>query len=308
MVKLRVSIVLGLAVVACSSDPGGDAGTGDTSTPTTETGTTTSATLTGEASSIPDTGTSVGSSSGALDSSSGGDSSGESTGGGASSCADYLFCEDFEAGNPGEVPPGWAEHWGWDQSGSRALLTADEQHGGSQSLHSAVGTNGQYRVEHELSMLGEAASHHWGRIFYKVKTPVALDGIYVHNTFVAFGRPEAENGAESRLVDTVMAPDGTHQFLFNVPDDSCCAGSSYDYEYDDQWHCAEWYVDGATQAYQFFYDGAEVTEIAFTGVPGAHIEDFQAIIVGWIDYQSPSTPNEGWYDDLAIDDERIGCD
>ena len=110
------------------------------------------------------------------------------------------------------------------------------------------------------------------------------------------------------VVDTVMAPDGTHQFLFNVPDDSCCAGSSYDYEYDDQWHCAEWYVDAATQSYQFFYDGAEVTEIAFTGVPGAHIEGFESIIVGWIDYQSPSTPNEGWYDDLAIDDERIGCD
>lgn len=302
MGRLLTSIVLGLAVTACSSDPNGDAGTSDTGAPTTQAETST--TLAGESSSSSDTDTPVGSSSGGLDSSSGGASSG----GGASSCANYLFCEDFELGSPGEIPSGWAERVGWDQSGSRAVLTADEKHSGSQSLRSAIGTNGQYRIEHDLSMLGEAVSHHWGRIFYKVNTPVALDGSYVHNTFVAFGRPEAENGAESRLVDTVMAPDGTHQFLFNVPDDSCCAGSAYDYEYDDQWHCAEWYVDGATQSYQFFYDGIEVTDIAFIGVAGAHIETFQSIIVGWIDYQSPSTPNEGWYDDLAIDDERIGCD
>ena len=170
MVKLRVSIVLGLAVVACSSDPGGDAGTGDTSTPTTETGTTTSATLTGEASSIPDTGTSVGSSSGALDSSSGGDSSGESTGGGASSCADYLFCEDFERGSPGEIPPGWAEHWGWDSSGSRAVLTALQQ--------SASNARGLTRVgallvlaaaEMLLLTLENALNQMWG-----VKTPRPL--------------------------------------------------------------------------------------------------------------------------------------
>ena len=128
----------------------------------------------------------------------------------------------------------------------------------TQSLKGAVGTNGQFRVEHDLAMLGDAVSHHWGRIFYKVKTPVALDGMYVHNTFVAFGRPDADNGNESRLVDTVVDPQGAHQFLFNVPDDSCCVGSSYDYDYEGGWHCAEWYVDGATQSFRFFYDGTEV--------------------------------------------------
>jgi hypothetical protein len=157
-------------------------------------------------------------------------------------------------------------------------------------------------------MLGDMAGHHWGRIFYKVKTPVALDGQYVHNTFVAFGRPDSDNGNESRIVDTVVDPGGAHQFLFNVPDDSCCAGSSYDYAYEGGWHCAEWYVEAASQSFRFFYEGNEVTDIAFTGVAGAHIEDFSSIIVGWINYQSPSTPNEGWFDDLAIDDKRVGCD
>lgn len=220
-------------------------------------------------------------------------------------CDRYLFCEDFEDGAPGAIPSGWTEHAGWDQGGSRALLSTEQAHGGSQSLKSAVGTNGQYRIEHTLD--AGLAGTHWGRIFYKVKTPVALDGLYVHNTFVAFGRQENGNATESRVVDTVVAPDGTHQFLFNLPDDSCCPGSSYDYQYDSEWHCAEWHVDAATQSFRFYYDGEEVEDIALDGEPDAHIEDFSSIIVGWINYQSPSVPNEGWFDDLALDDERIGC-
>lgn len=221
-------------------------------------------------------------------------------------CASYAFCEDFEKGNAGETPPGWTEKQGWDQSGSRAVLATDEKHGGNQSLKSAVGTNGQYRVERDLQGLGALASHHWGRIFYKVKTPVTLAG-YLHNTFVAFGRPDAGNGNESRVVDTVVDPQGKHQFLFNVPDDSCCAGSSYDYAYDANWHCAEWFVDGDTSSSQFFYDGNEVKDIALTNEPDAHIADFQSVIVGLINYQSPSTPNEVWFDDLALHTARIGC-
>lgn len=238
---------------------------------------------------------------------SGGGNATTSTGTSGGGCESYAFCEDFETGNPGDTPPGWTVHAGWDQGGSRAVLSTEEAHGGSQSLKGAVGTNGQFRIEHALDPLGPLATKHWGRIFYKVKTPVALDGQYVHNTFLAFGRPDSSNGSESRVVDTVVDPQGKHQFLFNVPDDSCCAGSSYDYAYEGGWHCVEWHVDGDTESFQFFYEGTEVTDIAFQGVAGAHIADFNSLIVGWINYQSPSTPNEGWFDDLAIDDQRIGC-
>lgn len=221
-------------------------------------------------------------------------------------CAGYALCEGFEDGSAGETPPGWTEYWGWGGGGSRAVLSTEEHHSGSQSLKAAIGTNGQFRVAHDLDP--ELARHHWGRIFYLVRTPVALDGQYVHNTFVAFGRPDSENGNESRLVDTVVDPSGAHQFLFNVPDDSCCVGSSYDFRYEGGWHCAEWYADGESESFRFFFDGSEVTDLAFDNVAGAHIADFDKIIVGWINYQSPSTPNVGWFDDLALADTQIGCD
>jgi hypothetical protein len=310
---LRYPIGVGLLATACASDGSSDDSTGTESTatsPTTADVTGSASVTTGSMSSSDGPAESSGSADGtsSTGASSDADSGSDTSGGGGRSCADYLFCEDFEMGEVGAIPPGWTEHGGWDASGSRAVLSTEQAHSGSQSLKGAVGTNGQYRVAHDLDVLGDAISHHWGRIFYYVKTPVALDGMYVHNTFVAFGHPDAGNGGESRLVDTVVDPNGAHQFLFNVPDDSCCAGSSYDYAYEGGWHCAEWYVDGATQSFQFFYDGEEVADIALTGEDGAHIDLFESIIVGWINYQSPSVPNEGWFDDLAIDDERIGCD
>ncbi len=307
MDKIILTMGVALVATACASE-----GSSDASSSSEDSGTTQSTSVTQGSSGGDDDDVGPSDSSGAVDGSSGtsGSSTGDggSTGGGARGCADYLFCEDFEMGSPGEMPPGWTEHGGWDQGGSRAVLSTEESHGGAQSLKGAVGTNGQFRIEHDLDVIGDAITHHWGRIFYKVKTPVALDGMYVHNTFVAFGHPDLGNGGESRLVDTVVDPQGAHQFLFNVPDDSCCAGSSYDYAYEGDWHCAEWYVDGATQSYRFFYDGTEVEDIAFMDVEGAHIDAFESIIVGWINYQSPSTPNEGWFDDLAIDDAQIGCD
>ena len=307
---LRYPMGIGLLAAACTSEGSSDGSTGTESTatsPTTADESGSGSGTTGSMSASASSDTADGTSSTGASSDDGSSGDGEASGG-ARSCADYLFCEDFERGEVGAIPPGWTEHGGWDQGGSRAVLSADQAHSGLQSLKGAVGTNGQYRIAHDLDVVGDAISHHWGRIFYYVQTPVALDGMYVHNTFVAFGHPDAGNGGESRVVDTVVDPNGAHQFLFNVPDDSCCAGSSYDYAYEGGWHCAEWYVDGATQSFQFFYDGEEVGDIAFMGEDGAHIDVFESIIVGWINYQSPSAPNEGWFDDLAIDEERIGCD
>lgn len=316
MDKLLRALSAGLLATACGGDGSSDASSGSegsggqTMTSTTASSSATSSPMSNSSADEDGPNDSSGAVSESSDSSNddSGSSDGGSTGGGARGCADYLFCEDFEMGNAGEQPPGWTEHGGWDQSGSRAVLSTEQAHSGTQSLKGAVGTNGQFRIEHDLDVIGDAITHHWGRIYYYVQTPVALDGMYVHNTFVAFGHPDLGNGGESRLVDTVVDPNGAHQFLFNVPDDSCCVGSSYDYDYEGGWHCAEWYVDGDTESFRFFYDGTEVQDIAFMGTDGAHIDSFESIIVGWINYQSPSTPNEGWFDDLAIDDEQIGCE
>jgi len=225
-----------------------------------------------------------------------------------SGCAgrSYAFCEDFESADDGKLPSGWTRVNGWNDG--EALVTSSQHHTGQRALASAVAVNGQPRAGHSLTSLGATAGTHWGRIFYKVKTPFPLpaSGV-IHNTLVGL-----RGSSESRVVDTVVNPDGDHQFLYNLPDDSCCTGSAYDYHsYDGEWHCAEWYIDATTQSFRFFFEGVEVKSIGFTNRPGgaARIEQFSSIAVGWINYQSPEPPYyEAWFDDLAIDDARIGCD
>ncbi|MGE0788200.1 MAG: hypothetical protein AB7S26_21185 [Sandaracinaceae bacterium] len=214
---------------------------------------------------------------------------------------DYLFCEDFEAANVGEVPPGWTMENGW-MPGS-PMVTDTEHHSGSRAFASALAQTGQPRIRHSLDALGAARGTHWGRVYYKVLTPFFVGG-YVHSTLVGL-----QGSTECRVVDTVLGPDGSHQFLFNIPDDSCCVGSSYDYHsYDDTWHCAEWFIDASTESYRFYFDGDEVTDLAVDGRSDAFIEQFTAISLGWRNYQSADPPYRSFLDDLAIDDERIGCD
>lgn len=222
----------------------------------------------------------------------------------------YLFCEDFEAADVGALPDGWSVGGGWQMGGTDPTVSDAEHHSGARSLKSAVAIDGQRRAEHPLDALGAARGTHFGRVFYRVKTPafVPSGGSVVHNTFVAL----LSSTGESRVVDTVIGSAGSHQFLYNLPDDSCCAGSSYDYtSYDDAWHCAEWHVDASTQSFEYWFDGTEVTDLRFSygaGDTRARMEAFAGIALGWRNYQRPDTAYESYFDDLAIDDARIGCD
>ena len=163
---------------------------------------------------------------------------------------------------------------------------------------------GEQRAQRSLSSLGATATKHWGRIFYKVisPSPKPASGAVIHVTLAAL-----MGTTENRIVDTVEQSNGTHQWLFNIPDDSCCTSSAYNWSFDDAWHCAEWFVDVTAQSYRFFTDGAEVTQLAFTGRSGAKMSNYTALAVGAIFYQTPPSPFTIWFDDLAIDDNQIGC-
>ncbi|AKF04494.1 hypothetical protein DB32_001643 [Sandaracinus amylolyticus] len=238
------------------------------------------------------------------------DASRPDAGGGGVGCEgrDYLFCEDFESAAPGSLPEGWTVGGGWQLGDSVPEVTSESVHTGARALRSSIAISGQRRAERSIESLGDARGVHWGRVFYRVQTPAFVpSGGVVHNTLLALLGAD-----EARVVDTVIRNDGAHQFLYNVPDDSCCAGSSYDHRtYDGDWHCAEWRVDRTTQSYRFFIDGDEVDDIAFdhgAGDTRARMDAFSRIALGWRNYQTPDTPYTSYFDDLAIDDERIGCE
>jgi len=231
-------------------------------------------------------------------------------GGSASSgCAGktYKLCEDFESGTVGMIPNGWTALQGYAPMRGGTVLANDAHHSGSMALKSDGMSTGLDRVKRALASLGPTTTKHWGRLFYKVGTPLPKPNSGVIHITMAALEGATNNDPENRVVDTVVAMNGTHQWLFNIPDDSCCAGSNYDWSFDTGWHCAEWNIDVATSSFRFFSDGQEVTALAFTGKTGAHMSQYMSIGLGTIYYQMPPAPIVMWFDDLAIDDNRVGC-
>lgn len=236
-------------------------------------------------------------------------SGGASGGGSGSPCSGkaYKLCEDFESGALGALPTGWTSFMGYGPASPQdQTLTVSEFHSGKQALQSNSAQKGISRIQKDLTALGTTASKHWGRIFYKVKSPAAKNPANVlHVTFLSL-----LGTSENRVVDIVEQQNSNvHQWLFNNPDDQGGTMSSYDWTFDSAWHCAEWFVDVSAKTYRFFSDAKEVTEIGFAGQDN-QMSDYKTIIVGATHYQSDtlSEPFVVWFDDLAIDDMQIGCD
>jgi hypothetical protein len=216
----------------------------------------------------------------------------------------YKLCDDFEMGTAGGMPTGWTAYKGYGAGAATDVgLASDEFHSGAMALKSNSAKSGQGRIQKSLSALGATATKHWGRIFYKVQTPAAKNASGVlHVTWVGL-----LGTGENRVVDIVESSSGTHQWLYNNPDDKGSLGSAYNWSFDTAWHCAEWYVDVTAKSYRFFSDSKEVTQIGFTGKADSEMSNYMAVIVGATFYQQPNAAFIMWFDDLAIDDNQIGC-
>lgn len=223
---------------------------------------------------------------------------------------DLILCEDFETTALGEVPDGW------ERRGDLAHVADDDAHGGERSLKLDPEDNAERRIARDATVLGSA---HWGRIHYKVQTPVPE--AFVHSTMVSLIGEGPDNGrSDYRPIDTVKqavdTPDvgGRHNWIYNV---QIIGGSEfgretqYDYTFDGEWHCAEYRIDASDQSYTFYWDGEE--QFGFENGAGNYDrsdipDEFEEIRVGWINYQSAPPGFTVWIDDIAFDEARIGCD
>jgi hypothetical protein len=231
------------------------------------------------------------------------------TGGG---CAgrDLLICEDFETTALGEVPDGWDRH------GDLANVDDDQAHGGERSLKLSPTATSERRIYRDASVLGSA---HWGRVFYRVDADVPDP--FVHSTMVSFIGDGPENGlSEYRVLDTIKQavdlPDigGRHNFIFNVQiigKSEFGTETDYEYEFDGEWHCAEYHIQASNQSYELFLDGESILSVEGgagnyddTDIP----DEFEELRVGWVNYQDATPGFTAWIDDIAFDDQRIGCD
>jgi hypothetical protein len=241
-----------------------------------------------------------------------GGAGGQATNTGQPGCIgrDLLLCEDFESTDLGDVPNGWTRH------GDLAAVDDSEAHGGSHALKLGSAAVAERRIYHDAKLLGSA---HWGRIYFEVQTPVP--DAFVHSTLVSLlGNGPMNGRSEYRPIDTVkQAKDtrdvgGRHNFLYNVQiigKKEFGTETSYDYVFDSKWHCAEYHIDASDQSYTLYFDGKDV--LHFTrGAGNYEASDiptgFDELRVGFINYQSAPPGFTAFIDDIAFDDERVGCE
>jgi hypothetical protein len=235
------------------------------------------------------------------------DAGGEGTGTGEVTSNDgceYLICESFEGTEEGSIPEGW------EQRGEEVAVSSEYALGGQHSLKLGAVSSGERRLARDASVLGGA---HWGRIFLRLDVPPP-DAL-VHLTFVALSGVGPANGpSEFRVIDTlkqgVDIPDvgSRHNWMYNVQPEQgeeFACGTGFDWEFDGEWHCAEYFVDPEAQMYRFLYDGEEQSiSCDLLDLP----DQFEELRVGLNNYQEAPPGFVAYIDDVAFDDEQIGCD
>jgi hypothetical protein len=230
---------------------------------------------------------------------------------------DVIVSEDFEKVAVGQIPEGFTK--------TGAIGVAEDvAHSGKHSLKIDPAAKGGRFISLPADKVAALGGEHWGRLYYKVKTPTPLPLVpegkttaSIHTTFVA-GKttsPLANDPIELRLMGISINGTGAYKYLYNVQPKQrkeFGVGEKTARQFNDEWTLAEWHVDNATQTYQFFVNGQEITDIAlhkgagqFEGVelPTA----FQTYSIGWTNYQAAT--GEGftvWIDDIALGKKRLG--
>ncbi len=206
-----------------------------------------------------------------------------------------YVCLDFESGNPenmifgssAQVVSGNAKNG----NGSLRFFTNNKNDGNATWYSGFIQTN--------FSVPGT----HWGRMYYRIDS-IASPAQYTHITFMAAAAPSTD----VRLVDTVRGPSGTHQYLYNFPDDQGGKASSYNWSFDNKWVCVEWHVDSAKQTYEFYREGSMVSEISGNvandhgGIPA----NYGKLMFGAQVYQNGPDVS-GWLDDIIVGPNRSPC-
>lgn len=248
------------------------------------------------------------------DTSGGAETAGSSSSGGASGsqCAGsrLAVCVDFEDAADGGFPDGWGprgDEWGEGVIG----VASDDARLGARALKIDGGNNGQHFMDYK-GELGELATHHYGRVFMKVATPAPwpVDGV-LHADFIEGLGPGPKGGTHNVRWGVVENTQMKMQWIFNVQpsngDPEFAEGTGYDYAWSGEWQCIEWFYDQPSQTGGLWIDGVEMPI-----VPGknheAEIPVFSSLGIGLANYQPAGAGYTVWFDELAYDPERIGCD
>jgi hypothetical protein len=245
---------------------------------------------------------------------------------GESRCAvaSVQFCEDFESGTLDTAT--------WKTSGTAPVIDELQHARGKKALHVTQGQgNSQIRTGKPFPAMN---GRYWGRAFvylnamphnsaeadslsYSHWTILAATGSMVAGEVRIGGQLQKrfQNPAPLNFwgvgTDNRTEPEGSGDWT-NADNDPMGAVKPVA---EKSWQCVEWMGDSMTDETKFFLDAAEHPSLATTpttkhgGNPDKPflLPEFNAIWFGWAEYQPTTQKFELWFDEIAIDHERIGC-
>jgi len=236
---------------------------------------------------------------------------------GASRCAGagLLLCDGFETD---AIDTGL---WNVSKSAQNVLEnTRDYAARGEQSVH-IMADNGYAFLRNE-SIFPVANNDYYGRMFVRVERFSTVD--WAHWT-VAEGAGTG-NDAKVRVGGQYVRTDFDTNTWANRWGVGTDGGETGDWTNADQdplgqvvepaileWVCLEWQHFGSTNETRFYLDGVEHPSLYTTaqdhgGDSGQYIlPQMTSFWFGWVQYQEDPMPFDVWIDEVALDDERIGC-
>jgi hypothetical protein len=238
---------------------------------------------------------------------------------GASRCAKagVLFCDDFEAAA--------IDNQRWKTKFSAPSLDATRAARGKQALHLKTTATSGSGVE-TTKLFPAPSNTYYGRLFVYFDTlPTAPSG--AHWTIVG------ANPTSASPIKGEIRVGGQHDGTANRWGIGTDGGPTGDWTNHDKdpngkpaaapektWACIEWMHAGGTNETRFWWDGVEHPSLATTRdlKHGANatvkydLPTFGSVWVGWVNYNQGKTvaPDhfDTWIDEVAFDDERIGCE
>lgn len=235
---------------------------------------------------------------------------------GQSRCAagKFQLCEDFESGT---IDPAL-----WTIVGTKPVIDGVQKARGQKALHITVTGNGSSALR-ETKTFPAKDNTYWGRAFYYFQSMPAAPMAGAHWTLIA----ATGTGVSGEIrVGGHLLGSGVNRFAVGT-DNRVDANGTGDWSRFDndptgnpqpvplgRWVCLEWLHQGATNETRFFWDGAEhgsmhTTDFDHGGNLNAYIlPTFTTLTIGWAEYQAASDKFELWVDEIAINNQRIGCE
>jgi hypothetical protein len=219
------------------------------------------------------------------------------------------LCEDFEGVAIG-APPDPAV---WSRAGNILVEAAPGRAG--KAMHVRAGQVPAETYISQTAILPALGNAFYGRVFlYIAVRPIDFS----HWSFTEVRGPDVR-GTSVRYggISTGSCVPGTfcrNSFLFQIkplvygPDEGATADDDLTPVIGEKtWHCLEWYMNATTRETRLWWNGEERAKMHYLDGKPIPFPTFTRFSLGWALYQTTASPWEVWFDDLAVHDQRIGC-